>query len=129
MSQENVEVVKQLYSAFFRRDTGRILELTSPEIRVEQSCEVPWGGVYEGHAGLQAFFGKLMEHLENRALPIERYLDAGDYVVAIGRTQGMVRGNGKAFDVPLAHVWEVRGGRALSFRPFIDNPTMKGSLG
>jgi ketosteroid isomerase-like protein len=128
MSAENVEVVKQLYAAFFRRDASRILELTAAEIEVEQSREVPWGGVWKGHEGLQKFFAELARHLENRALPIERYLDAGDCVVAIGRTQGVVRANGKGFDVPLAHVWEVRSGKAVRFRPYIDNPTMVACL-
>jgi uncharacterized protein len=129
LSQENVELTKGLYAAFFRQDMPAILKMTSPHIEVVQSAELPWGGHYRGHEGLQQFFGKLMECLNNRALPIERYLDAGDHVVAIGRTQGIVLANGRPFDVPLAHVWQVRDGVVVRFAPFIDNPTMRGVLG
>ena len=129
MSQENVRVVKELYEAFFRRDMGAIVARVWPEFEVKQTTAVPWGGTYRGAEGLVEFFGKLAAHLNNEALPIERYLDAGEHVVAIGRTQGTVKGNGKRFDVPLAHVWELRGVKAVSFRPFIDVPTMKMSLG
>jgi ketosteroid isomerase-like protein len=129
MSQENVELVKVLYGAFGRRDLAAIFSRVSPEIRVEQSGELPWGGVYRGHEGLRSFLTNLMTHLDNAALPIERYLDAGDHVVAIGRTQGTVRANGKAFDVPLVHVWTVEGGVATGFRPFVDHPTMVAAMG
>jgi hypothetical protein len=125
MSQQNVELVQNIYTAFARRNIAEVLALISPDIEIVQSPELPWGGAFKGHAGLQEFLGALTTHLENKALPIERYLDAGDHVVAIGRTQGLVRANGKAFDVPLAHVWEMREGKAVRFRPFIDNPTMK----
>jgi ketosteroid isomerase-like protein len=128
MSQENIETVKALYAAFGRRDMGEIVKRVSPSLEIVQSSELPWGGTYRGVEGLQQFFGKLMAHLDNRGLPIERYLDAGDHVVAIGRTQGTVKANGKQFDVPLAHVWQIRDGRAVRFSPCIDNPAMLACL-
>jgi len=128
MSQQNIQTIQNLYTVFFRQDLPTILALTSPDIHIEQSPELPWGGTYHGHAGLQQFFSALRTHLENRALPIDRYLDSGTHVIAIGRTQGLIRANGKPFDVPLAHVWELKDGKAISFRPFIDNPTMKKCL-
>jgi len=128
MSAENIQVVKSLYAAFFRRDMPAILELVSPDIKIAQSPELPWGGGYIGHAGLQTFFGKLTAHLDNTALPIERYIDAGDHVIAIGRTQGTVKATGKPFDVPLAHIWHIQNGKAARFTPFIDNPTMLACL-
>jgi ketosteroid isomerase-like protein len=48
--------------------------------------------------------------------------------VSIGRTQGTVRANGKRFDVPLAHVWQIKDGLIVRFTPYIDNPTMLAAL-
>jgi hypothetical protein len=98
------------------------------EIEVVQSAELPWGGRFVGHEGVKRFFELLGTHLEGTGLPMERFLEAGDHVVAIGRTQGKVRKNGKTFDVPLAHVWEIRDGMAVGFRPFIDHVTMREAL-
>lgn len=128
MSAQNIALVQSLYAAFFRRDVLAIAQLVAPDLEISQSPELPWGGTYRGIEGLQQFFGKLREHLDNAALPIERYLDAGDHVVAIGRTQGKVKATGKPFDVPLAHVWQIKDGRAVRFTPFIDHPTMLASL-
>jgi ketosteroid isomerase-like protein len=129
MSQQNIQLVKDLYALFLQRNLPEILERLSPDFTLVQSLELPWGGTYRGHEGYQQFVSVLTTHLENRALPIERYLDAGDHVVAIGRTQGVVRATGKSFDVPLAHVWQIQNNLVLAFRPFIDNPTMHESLG
>jgi ketosteroid isomerase-like protein len=48
--------------------------------------------------------------------------------VTIARTQGLIRANGKAFNVPLAHAWKLRDGKAVSFRPFIESPAMQKCL-
>ncbi len=123
----NVEIIKSIYAAFEHRDQAAILKLISPDVRIEQSTALPWGGSYAGHAGLRDFFTKLLTHLDSH-LTLERYLDAGDHVVAIGWTSGTVRATGKPFHVPIAHVWQVRDGKAVSFRPYIDNPTMLASM-
>lgn len=117
-----VEVVQRLYASMLRRDAAALLGLLSPDVVLEQSPEVPWGGRYEGHDGARAFFAKLGGAIRSTPV-VERLVDAGDRVVAIGRTQGTSVG-GEAFDVPFAHVWELRDGLVASARFYIDNPTM-----
>jgi ketosteroid isomerase-like protein len=128
MSQSQIDIVKNIYAAFTRRDRAYLESVISPEVEIFQSPEVPWGGAYRGHEGLQQFFGKLMAHLKASGLPIERALDAGDCVVIIGRTQGTVLANGKPYDVPLVHIWQFRDGQVIRFMPHIDHPTMFASL-
>jgi ketosteroid isomerase-like protein len=127
MSQANVELVKNLYDAFGRRDMATIGKLVAGDIEITQSPELPWGGEYHGLEGLGKFFATLMAHVKS-TLVFERFLDAGDHIVAIGRTRGTVVASGREFDVPIAHVWEVRDGLIVHFRPFIDNPTMLAAL-
>lgn len=127
MSQDNVNLVKKLYEAFGTRDRDAILQLVSPEVVAAQSEEVPWGGEYRGLDGLERFFTNLFSHIQSK-LVFEQFLDAGDHVVAIGRTQGNVVATGAPFDVPIAHVWQVRDGKVVRFNPYIDIPTMRDAL-
>ncbi|HVT89670.1 MAG TPA: nuclear transport factor 2 family protein [Tepidisphaeraceae bacterium] len=127
MSQSNIERVKSVYAAFGHRDMEEIARLMSPEIVIEQSTELPWGGRYQGLQGLTMFFTALLANV-NSSLVFERFLDAGDHVVVIGWTRGTTVKDGRAFDVPIAHVWKIRDGQLASFRPFIDNPTMLAAL-
>jgi ketosteroid isomerase-like protein len=85
------------------------------------------GGRYTGHDGLKKFFATLMQHV-NSNVTVERMIDAGDHVVAIGRTKGTVLANQKTFDVPVAHVWHVKDGKLAAFYPYIDNKLMLEAL-
>lgn len=61
-------------------------------------------------------------------MEIERVYEAGDHVVQIGRTRGTVNATGVEFDVAEAHIWEVRDGKAISMRAYIDTPAMLQAL-
>jgi ketosteroid isomerase-like protein len=127
MSSDNVRVVQRLYEAFGHRDEQEILGLIAPDVEVIQTPELPWGGHYRGAAEFREFFLKLTRHIDSN-LTFERFLDAGDDVVVIGRTHGKILANGQPFDVPLVHVWRIREGKAARFQPYIDVPTMQMSL-
>jgi ketosteroid isomerase-like protein len=123
-----VQVVQRAYEAFARRDVRAVLRLLHEDVELVQSPEVPWGGRYAGHAEAAAFFGKLVQTITS-ALTLERFVDAGDQVVAIGRTRGTVNATGRSFDVPIAHVWTVQDGLVTRVEYYIDDPTMLAALG
>ncbi len=106
---------------------GRSSASSIPTSRFCQASEIPWGGRYEGHAEAAAFFGKLTRTITS-AVTLDRFVDAGDQVVAIGHTRGTVNDTGKAFDVPVAHVWTLRDGVVTRIEYYIDDPTMLAAL-
>jgi ketosteroid isomerase-like protein len=125
--ERDVERIQELYRAFEKRDVLSVAQLMSPEVEIRQSEELPWGGQYKGHAGLQKFAKKLLDHVDSRVI-IEQYIDAGESVVAIGRTVGKTRSNQIEFDVPVVHLWTLKEGRVVQFEPYIDNATMLAAL-
>lgn len=127
MTRPNVEVVRRIYEGFSKRDMGAVFALMAPDIEILQSEEVPWGGEYRGHEGAGAFFARLVGVVTS-AVTVERFVDAGSSVVAIGRTGGTVNATGATFDVPIAHVWTLRDGKAVRVHYCIDNPTMRAAL-
>ncbi|HKP13599.1 MAG TPA: nuclear transport factor 2 family protein [Blastocatellia bacterium] len=124
----NRDVVAELYDAFARRDIAAIVARVDPAITVVQTPDLPWGGAFEGVAGLQRFFGLLTASVDSR-VEVEEYVEASDRVVAVGWTRGQVRANGAPFDIRVVHVWTIRDGRALRFEPYIDTPGMLRALG
>ncbi len=123
----NVAIVRQAYAAMTARDMPAVFSLLAPDVVIEQSTEVPWGGTYEGHEGVMRFFATLVGTITS-TLVFERFVDAGDSVVAIARTQGTVNGTDARYDVPVAHVWTIEDGRVVRIRFYIDNPTMLAAL-
>jgi uncharacterized protein len=73
------------------------------------------------------FFLTLVEHVESR-VTIESLFAAGDHVVQTGRTRGTVKANGANFDIPEAHVWELRDGKVVRYQVHIDTPAMLEAL-
>jgi uncharacterized protein len=128
MPSSNVEILQALYEAFRTRDLLTIVKLVHHEVEVKQTEALPWGGKYRGVSGMQDFFSKLLAHIDSQ-VTVEQYVDAGDVVVAVGRTRGTVKKNGNQFDLPFVHVWRFRGGNAVSFEPFIATPDMLKALG
>jgi ketosteroid isomerase-like protein len=128
MAQSNVESIQALYRAFLKRELMTILSLVDPGIEIRQTELLPWGGTYKGLGGLKDFFGKLLENLDSK-VEFSQWIEAGDSVVAIGRSHGKVLANGNNFEVAVVHVWHLHDGKAVRFEPYVDVAAMLKALG
>ncbi len=126
--QRDIEKVEELYAAFQKHDLRSTLQVLDKNIELVFSAELPWGGVYRGHDGARQAMNAVAEHLDARIV-IERLIDAGDKIVAVGRTVGKTRSTRLEFDVPVVHVWTFEDGLANRFEGYLDNPTMRAVLG
>ena len=128
MSAADVRLVGEMYDAFARRDAAAVLERLDPDVEIHQTELVPWGGHYRGHEGAREFFRRVLGAIDSK-VTIERFIDAGDHVVAVGRTRGRTRTGNAAFDLAVVHVWTVRDTRIARLEVYIDTPAMRQALG
>ena len=118
----NVDAVRRSYDAFARGDLDAVVADMHEEIEWHQAQGLPHGGTYHGLPEVRrAVFDPLDEEWwdEFSADPDE-FLDAGEDVVVLGRYRGRAKETGKPLDVPFAHVWTFRDGKAVRFRQFLD---------
>lgn len=81
----------------------------------------PLAGTYVGAAAIGAgVFQALQRDWEGFRVEIERLIDGGDSVVAVGRYAATHRRSGKSFEARVAHVWTVEDGRIRRFEQFCD---------
>jgi ketosteroid isomerase-like protein len=118
-----VPVVEALYEAFREKDMAKVFGLLADDVEIEQSEELPWGGVYRGHGGAREFFGRLRSSVTS-AVTLERTIGAGDRVAAVGWTEGTVNATGAPFRAAFVHLWEVRAGKVVRARFCVDHPAM-----
>jgi len=117
MSEENVEIVREVYEASARRDAARVLSFYDPEIEWDITCspakDLMGHNVYRGHGGLRTFFQEWYEAWEEVSADYEELVDAGENVIAIETTRG--RGRLSGAPVELAHfsVWTLRDGQIV----------------
>ena len=130
MSQENVEVAKRTYEAFGRGDVPAVLENFDPAVEWHAAEGLPWGGQHDGpQAVAENVFGAVMAAVDGFALDVDRFLDSGDYVVALGRYSGTGKQSGKPLDAAFAHVWELDDGKLKRFLHYTDTARFNEALG
>ena len=121
--QRDIERVQELYEAHAKRNLKSILLFLDNNLEFTMSPELPWGGTYVGKEGMRRALAAVAEHLETR-IEIERLIDAGAQVVAVGRTIGRAKATQLEFDVPLVHVWSLRDGQVVKLDSYVDNATL-----
>jgi ketosteroid isomerase-like protein len=124
MSQGNVEVVRQAYDAWNRRDFDRVLEVLDPQIEWTFAGGAVTGlgidSTYHGHDGVRRFWETFIEPWERISIEVEEMRTVGDRVVALVRFRAIGRGSGVKLDEPFAHVLTFRGSHVIRFEAFVD---------
>jgi ketosteroid isomerase-like protein len=121
MADQNVEFVKGVYAAFAQGDVPAVLGAFAEDIEWFEAEGMPYGGLYRGpDAVAQNVFGPITEDVEAFAVTPEELIGSGATVAAVVRYTGTGKATGKALDVPVVHVWEIRDGKIARFRQFID---------
>src|SRR5574338_100755 len=122
-----IDIAGALYDAINAADMPAIMALYAPDVRISQSPTLPWGGEYEGLAGLARFGAALRVHIDSK-VTIERFIEAGDDVVVLGRTIGTTKQSKTPFNVAIVHVLTVRNEKIVRAQYFIDTPAMLRAL-
>jgi ketosteroid isomerase-like protein len=111
MSEENLEIVRRIFTAFSGGDAAAMLQDMDPDmvLHVDQAGQ----GVYRGHEGAIKSLADWTEDIDDFKVVPEEFLDNGDYVVVRTRQTG----RGKASGVPMEglfwFVCQMREGKAV----------------
>jgi ketosteroid isomerase-like protein len=112
MSEENVALVREIHERWQRRESVRDLlaedlEYVNPSYAVEPGTRV----------GRHAF-GSVRDTYPDFLLHVERYVDAGDDVVVLGRYTASGGASGIELEGDHGYVWTVKDGVAVRFQWF-----------
>jgi ketosteroid isomerase-like protein len=103
MSEENVELVRELAEALNRLDVDAFLALLSPDVVWEENPGLPGvREVYRGRAEVRTWGEDLIEVAESPHLELERITELGDDRVF---TENLFSFRGKGSGVPVALRW------------------------
>ncbi len=121
MGEQSVEVVKGVYEAFGRGDVPAVLGAMAGDIEWNEAEGMPYGGVYRSpEAVAENVFGPLIDDVPDFAVRPDEIIASGDTVVSVVRYTGTGKATGKKLDLSVVHVWQVRDGKAVRFRQFVD---------
>jgi ketosteroid isomerase-like protein len=111
MSEENLEIVRRVFTAFSRGDAPAWLQEMDPDVvlHVEQAGQ----GVYRGHEGTIKSFVDWTEDIDDFKVVAEEFLDNGDYVVVRTRQTGSGKYSGVPMEGVFWFVCQVREGKVV----------------
>src|SRR5262245_25071370 len=116
MSEENVEIVQQIYDAFNRGDIPAILELLDPGFEWWDRADDPGATVYRGPDGYSKHLADIDADVAEMQVELKEVIDAGDYVVADVRVHGRGRASGAPFEEHEVHVLRFHDGKETELR-------------
>jgi ketosteroid isomerase-like protein len=111
MSQENVEIVRRVFTAFSGGDTTALLQELDPDVvlRVEQAGQ----GVYRGHEGVIKSLVDWTEDIDDFKVVPEEFLDKGDDVIVRTRQTGTGKSSGAPMEGVFWFVCQMHEGKVV----------------
>jgi ketosteroid isomerase-like protein len=120
MSQENVEIVRQMWNAFLGDDPASGLSFCDPDIEWD-GTNLPDGKVARGHEAIVEHAMRWAEMWDDWRMEPERFIDAGaDQVILIFREIGRSAESGLQMDERHAELYTVREGKVVYRKGFSD---------
>jgi ketosteroid isomerase-like protein len=121
MSQENMEIMRELLDAANRRDTEAALPYIDPDGELQSAIiGGAEGNTYRGHEGFRDWMAESDAAFEELRLEPEEFRDLGDDVLLIGRLYARGRESGVEIDPPIAWLATLREGRAVRMRGYLN---------
>jgi ketosteroid isomerase-like protein len=119
MSQENVEVVRQMVEAARRGDWETAMSFYEETVELDQS-RMPDGGIYNGLEGVRRFFGRWFASWDEFEIEPQQLIDAGDQVVSIDVIRGTGKGSGVEVTMRSANIYTLQNGRVVRHAGYPD---------
>jgi ketosteroid isomerase-like protein len=120
MSQENVEVVRELITEIWGQETGSpdLASRVHPQVEVVTSSDFPEQALLFGLAGFERWTRRWSELFEGYDLQPERFWEEGDQVVVALHERGTAARSGIPIDDHYAHVWTFLNGLVVRVQVF-----------
>jgi uncharacterized protein len=124
-TQENVQVVKDGYAAFGRRDIPGLLALLAEDVEWQiPGTGMPLAGIYRGRDGVASFFQKLANEAEFLEFEPREFVAEGDRVLVVGWERGKMKASNRSFEADWIMAFTVRNGKIATFREYTDTQAL-----
>jgi ketosteroid isomerase-like protein len=122
MSQDNLEVVRSMLSAYRAGDIEAVVATAAEDIELRPAVVGgPEGAVYSGREGVRAFFKDIDSAWEQFTIEPEEFRELGNTVVVLGRSRLVAR-DGMELEARVGWVYELRRGKVVRFDSFLSRP-------
>jgi ketosteroid isomerase-like protein len=119
MSQDDVEIVQQIFDAFNSEDIDLILSFTHSDFEVEVPADFSAEpDTYRGHDGMRRYWESFRDAMEEIRFQPERLWDAGRAVVVVMHVTAKGRQTAIPVEQRLVGLWTICDGKAMRVRVY-----------
>ncbi|MBE7416835.1 MAG: nuclear transport factor 2 family protein [Ideonella sp.] len=116
-----LQIVADHYAASARHDLDGMLADLAPDVQWVEMAGAPTAGTFVGREQIiEHVFKPIGAEWDDFGFELQRLVDGGDTIVALGHYSGTYRPSGKPMRARVAHVWQVQGGQVRRFEQFAD---------
>jgi ketosteroid isomerase-like protein len=121
MSEEHVELARDVMSALSQRDYDRLVTLADPGVEWRSFfAELGEGGVYRGIDGMRRYVDDLADAWEIVRADVDDAIGVGNVVLLVGRIHYRGKGSGVEDETSAGWMLKFREGKVVRFRAFRD---------
>jgi len=119
MTQQDVNTMRTAYDAFNQGDIPGALSAFDAQIEWNEpgGGRAPRGTFHGSESVGNDVFSTVPANFDEFRAEPDQFIDADDHIVVVGHFRGKAK-SGEQFDVPFAHVWAMRNGKAGSFHNY-----------
>ena len=116
-----LQIVADHYEASSRRDIDGMMADLAPGAQWTEMAGFPCAGTYVGRDAIVAnVFAALGREWSDFGFTLERLIDGGNTIVALGDYAGTNAHTGRSMRARVAHVWQVADDQVQRFEQFCD---------
>lgn len=131
LTRSSLEAARRLYAEYGRGNRAAVLDALAPDVSwtYNSGPELPWGGLWRGRDGVEAYFARLDATLRVTTYEVEHTIAQGEWVVVLARATGRFLPTGEEVTLGKADALRLRDGRLLEFREYYDTASALAALG
>jgi ketosteroid isomerase-like protein len=118
MSQENVEIVRRMYDAYYAGDADGALAYFTPDVVSDHSNRLG-GGVAHGRDGPRRQITEWVGTFEGYREEVDEIRDLGDSVCVVASQRGRGKGSGVEVEITYALLYEFEGNQIARLTAYL----------
>ncbi|MEX2124491.1 MAG: nuclear transport factor 2 family protein [Woeseia sp.] len=122
--QDNLAIARSMYATLLAGDMAGAYALMAGDITWTYyggEGQIPFSGVYTGHAGIERFFADYGAVATPLGMEIESYSASGDTIFVKGIEKARINATGKEYAAPWVHVIKIKDKKIVSYEEHIDS--------
>lgn len=127
-NKSNIEIVQEAYRTFGNNEFEAFFALFEDNFEWNVLDGLPFGGRYRGRDEVMGVFKQIQDDWETFTLDIDRFIDGGDTIVAIGRYEATHGTTGEDMTAPFAHVLDIDDGKIQRYQQYTDTTQFQAVL-